>query len=316
MDMKTKIESNRVWLYLLFAFGIAWAIDLVIFMTGGLMNPKNVSMARALLVLSMAAPALANILTRRITGEGWKDLFLQPRFKQSKRYWMLAWLGTPLLVLLGMAIYYILLPKYFDPTLSAESKLLAQLTQRTGKVLPITPMMLFVIQITQAILIAPFINGLAAFGEEFGWRAYLLPKLTPLGGHKAMLVMGLIWGMWHWPVIFMGYEFGLSYPGYPWLGPIVMLWFTFVAGTFLGWLTLKTKSVWPAALAHGSINSISVIAFYLAKGQPNPVVGPAGVGLLASLPLTLLAFWLLWRSDAFSQVGGKNNQPKVVPAHG
>ena len=76
--MKTKIESNRVWLYLLFAFGIAWAIDLVIYMRGGLMNPKSVSLTRALLVVSMTAPALANILTRRITGEGWKDLFLQP----------------------------------------------------------------------------------------------------------------------------------------------------------------------------------------------------------------------------------------------
>lgn len=313
--MKTKIESNRVWLYLLFAFGIAWAIDLVIYMRGGLMNPKSVSLARALLVVSMTAPALANILTRRITGEGWKDLFLQPRFKQSKRYWLLAWLGTPLLVLLGMVIYYVLLPKYFDSTLSAESKLLAQLAQRTGKALPITPVMLFVIQITQAILIAPFINGLAAFGEEFGWRTYLLPKLMPLGGRKAMLIMGLIWGVWHWPVIFMGYEFGLSYPGFPWLGPIAMLWFTFVVGTFLGWLTLKAGSVWPAALAHGSINSIGVIALFLAKGQPNQLLGPAGVGLLASLPFTLLALWLLWHSDIFSKAESKVNQPKPIPAH-
>ena len=314
--MITKIETRRVWLFLLFAFGIAWAIDLVTYLTGGLKDLKTGSLAWTLLVVSMAAPALANILTRWVTAEGRKKLYLRPGFRQTKHYWLLAWLGTSFLVLSGMVIYYILLPKYFDPTLSAESKLLAQLAQRTGKAISITPVMLFVIQITQAILIAPFINGLAAFGEEFGWRAYLLPKLVPLGGRKAMLIMGLIWGVWHWPVIFMGYEFGLSYPGYPWLGPIVMLWFTFVVGTFLGWLTLRAKSVWPAALAHGSINSISVIAFYLAKGQPNPVVGPAGVGLLASLPLTLLAFWLLWRSDVFSQVGGKNNQPKVVPAHG
>jgi len=313
--MKTKIESKRIWLYLLFAFGIAWAIDLVIYMTGGLTDLKTGSLPWILLVVSMAAPALANLLMRRITGEGSKNLYLRPRFKQTKRYWLLAWLGTPLLVLLGMVMYYILLPKYFDPTLSAESKLLAQLAQRTGKVLPITPVMLFIIQITQAILIAPFINGLAAFGEEFGWRAYLLPKLMPLGGRKAMLVMGLIWGLWHWPAIFMGFEFGLSYPGFPWLGPIAMLWFTFVVGTFLGWLTLKVGSVWPAALAHGSINSIGVIALYLAKGQPNPLLGPAGVGLLASLPFTLLALWLLWRSDIFSMTESTINQPKSLPAH-
>ena len=313
--MKKKIESKRVWLFLLFAFGIAWAIDLVIYLTGGLTGLKTGSLPWILLVVSMAAPALANILTRRVTREGWKGLFIRPRFKQSKRYWLLAWLGTPLLVLLGTVIYFALLPGYFDPTLSAESKLLAQLAQQTGKAIPITPVMLFTIQIAQAILIAPFINGLAAFGEEFGWRAYLLPKLMPLGGRKAMLVMGLIWGLWHWPVIFMGYEFGLSYPGFPWLGPIVMLWFTFVVGTYLGWLTLKGRSVWPAALAHGSINSIGVIALFLVKGQPNSLLGPAGVGLLASLPFTLLAFWLLWHSDVFSKVKSTASQPTPVPVH-
>jgi membrane protease YdiL (CAAX protease family) len=262
----------------------------------------------------MAAPALANILTRLVTREGQKDLYLQPQFKRTKRYWLLAWLGTSFLVLLGMGIYYILLPQYFDPTLAAAGNMLEQAAQRTGKALPITPAMLVVIQILQAVLIAPFINGLAAFGEEFGWRAYLLPKLKPFGSRKAMLIIGLIWGLWHWPVIFMGYEFGLSYPGFPWLGPIAMLWFTFVVGTFLGWLTLKTRSVWPAALAHGAVNSVGAIALLLVKGQPNPLLGPAAVGLVASLPFTLLAFWLLWRSEVFSHSNRSIGQPDVLSA--
>ena len=263
----------------------------------------------------MAAPALANVLTRWVTGEGRKDLYLRSRFKQTKRYWLLAWLGTSFLVLLGMGIYYILLPQYYDPKLAAARKLLEQTTQSAGKAIPITPAMLVIIQILQAILIAPFINGLAAFGEEFGWRAYLFPKLMSLGGRKAMLAMGLIWGVWHWPVIFMGYEFGLSYPGFPWLGPLAMLWFTFVVGTYLGWLTLKARSVWPAALAHGSINAMGAIALLMVKGQPNPLLGPAGVGLLASLPFTLLALWLIWRSDVFSNVDSSLGKPEVIPAH-
>jgi len=80
-------------------------------------------------------------------------------------------------------------------------------------------------------------------------------------------------------------------------------------------LTLKAESVWPAALAHGSINSIGVIALFLVKGQPNQLLGPAGVGLLASLPFTLLAFWLLWHSDIFSKADGTVNQPTPVHAH-
>jgi len=39
------------------------------------------------------------------------------------------------------------------------------------------------------------------FGEEFGWRGYLLPRLAPLGGISAAIITGVIWGLWHTPVI-------------------------------------------------------------------------------------------------------------------
>jgi uncharacterized protein len=50
-----------------------------------------------------------------------------------------------------------------------------------------------------------------AFGEEFGWRGYLLPRLLPLGEVKAAIIVGLIWGPWHLPVLIVG----LNYPGEP-----------------------------------------------------------------------------------------------------
>ncbi len=144
-------------------------------------------------------------------------------------------------------------------------------------------------QIIQAIILAPLINGLATLGEEFGWRAYLLPRLMPLGSHKAMVLLGIIWGVWHWPVIAMGYNYGLDYPGAPWPGLLAMVWFTFVFGTFLGWLTLKAGSVWPAVIAHASINGIGAIGTLLAQGQPNPLLGPTPIGLVVSIPFTVLA---------------------------
>ena len=54
----------------------------------------------------------------------------------------------------------------------------------------------------------------------------------PLGWRKAMLLIGVIWGIWHWPVIFMGYEYGESYSGHPWLGPLLFIWITFCLGVF------------------------------------------------------------------------------------
>ncbi len=105
----------------------------------------------------------------------------------------------------------------------------------------------------------------------------------PLGGRKTMLLIGLIWGIWHWPVIFMGYEYGFSYPGYPWVGPLLFLWVTFGLGIFLGWLTLRSKSVWPAVIGHAAINGIAGAAILVVIGNPNPLLGPLPVGIIGSL---------------------------------
>ena len=313
--MKAHLELKKIWVFLAFAFGITWTVDLVIYLTGGLTNFSILSPTGALMVVSMAAPALANLLTRITTKEGWRELFLRPHFKQVKRFWLVAWLGTPLLVLAGLVIYFVIFPKNFDPTLAAFSKLLDQTAQQTGKSIPMTPAMFLVVQIIQAALLGPILNSLAVLGEEFGWRAYLLPKLMPLGGRKAMLVMGFIWGVWHWPVILMGYEYGLSYPGAPWLGPIVFIWFTFIFGVYVSWLTLEAKNVWPAVIAHGSVNGIAALALYLSTGQPNPLLGPAVVGLLGSIPFSLLALWLLSRSHVFFPADNAPTRSAAVPVH-
>jgi membrane protease YdiL (CAAX protease family) len=53
------------------------------------------------------------------------------------------------------------------------------------------------------------IGAVFAFGEEYGWRGYLLPKLLPLGEFRASLLVGVIWAFWHTPALLAG----LNYPG-------------------------------------------------------------------------------------------------------
>jgi membrane protease YdiL (CAAX protease family) len=151
------------------------------------------------------------------------------------------------------------------------------------------------IQALLGILISPIANGLFTFGEEFGWRGYLLPKLMPLGWRKAMLLIGAIWGVWHWPVIFMGYEYGSSYPGYPWLGPLLFIWITFCFGVFLAWITLRAGSLWPAVIGHAAINGIAALAVLVVTGNPNPLLGPLPVGIIGSLGYAVVALALFFR---------------------
>lgn len=315
--MEKTLETKRIWIFVALAFGIAWAIGLTVFLTGGLADLRAGSLTWVLLVVTMAAPALANILTRLVTGEGWQDLYLRPHFKRGWRFWATAWLGTPLLVLLGAGLFYALFPQYLDTTLSTAQALLDQAAKSTGRPVPFGPMMFIVIQIVQTIIAAPLINGPATFGEEFGWRAYLLPKLMPLGGRKAVLLVGVIWGVWHWPLIAMGYNYGLGYPGAPWVGLLAMAWFTTVAGVFLAWLMLKAKSVWPAVIGHAAINSWAAIGTLFSQGQPNPLLGPTAAGLISSLPFALLALWLLWRSSELSKHQVSTQQPSspAMPVH-
>jgi len=149
-----------------------------------------------------------------------------------------------------------------------------------------------------ALLIAPLINAIPILGEEFGWRAYLQPKLMPLGGRKTMVWMGIIWGLWHAPIIAMGHNYGLDYPGAPWLGILAMTWFTFVFGTFLGWATLRAGSVWPAVIGHGALNGIAGIYLFFTQGNPNLVLGPVVVGFVGSLGIAVVALIILLRRGA------------------
>jgi uncharacterized protein len=160
---------------------------------------------------------------------------------------------------------------------------------------------LFLLQMVQGVLISPILNSPATFGEEFGWRAYLQPKLMPLGGRKAVLWIGLIWGVWHWPVIFMGYEYGFSYPGYPWLGPLLFIYITFGLGIFLGWLALRSKSVWPAVIGHAAINGFAGAAAFAVKGNVNPLLGPVPVGIIGSLGFAAVALWIFFSKKGLTE---------------
>lgn len=276
---------KRIVLYLIIAFGTAW-----IFWIGAYAAGVPTAIITGFSALVMWFPAGAAFLSQKLTGE---SRFLltsfKPRIKEHVKDYLAAWFLPCIFALLGGILYFLLFRDHFDTSLSAM----------TGLVDPsagITPEILAVIQIVSALTYAPFINMVFALGEEIGWRGYLFPALKERCGLvKAHILVGIIWGVWHTPLNMMGYNYGLDYPGYPWVGIIAMCVFCFSLGVFLSYLTEKVSSLWPAALLHGSINAIAGVPFLFMASDTafNQTLGPAINGLIGGLPMLIMALVLL-----------------------
>ncbi len=292
--LSNQVDWKRLWIFLAFAFGIAWLTGLVIYLTGGLVNSpalaQNFTLATLLLSTGyMWAPALANIFTRLVTHESFANAGIRLFFRQGWPYWVAAWLIPAALTIIGAILFYLFLPQYYAGLSIVQAQM-----QAAGQ--PVTTNLwgVVLVQILISVIISPLINGLFTFGEEFGWRGYMLPKLMPLGPRTAMIVQGAIWGIWHWPVIAMGYEYGFNYFGFPWIGMLLFLLFTFSAGVFLAWVTLKGRSVWPAVIGHAAINGIAALALVFTVGQPPLLLGPLPVGIIGMLGYLVFALILFF----------------------
>ncbi|GGN86479.1 MULTISPECIES: CPBP family intramembrane glutamic endopeptidase [Haloarcula] len=129
------------------------------------------------------------------------------------------------------------------------------------------------------------VNAVFAFGEEFGWRGYLLWELAPLGFWKASGVIGALWGLWHAPIILDGYNF----PSFPVLGVGMMVVACVAFSPLYTYVVLRAESVLAAALFHGVFNgSAGLVVVYAVTERPvlNELVA-SPVGLAGALAFGL-----------------------------
>lgn len=284
-----KASTKSIVLFCVLAFAPVWLVSLVLLARG--MSAGGVGLT-LLFAGFMFMPALSSILTRLICREGFQDMYLRPRFRGNFGRYALSWLLPIGLTLLGAALFFLLYPQWFDPSLS--------MLRAQGITDEAMPLML----VTNGILMlfGPVLNLIPALGEELGWRGYLLPKLAMrMGRRKATLLSGVIWGLWHAPMIALGHNFGFGYAGYPWTGILLMTLFCVLFGSFLSWLTFKSGSAILAALAHGGLNAVASIGILFALPAYNALLGPAPVGLIGGIPVLLsgiLFFFLLEKRKA------------------
>jgi membrane protease YdiL (CAAX protease family) len=121
--------------------------------------------------------------------------------------------------------------------------------------------------------------ALAALGEELGWRGLLLTELAPLGFWKLSLWTGLIWGIWHTPLILLG----LQFPHEPVAGILTMTAATVAWSPIYTYLTVRAKSVLAATFFHGSF-FLGVFTTVFLAGGSEFTISPFGVvGIVSAL---------------------------------
>ena len=227
--------------------------------------PVQSGLFRIFALVAAFAPAVACVVVRKwVTREGFADAGLAANLRRWPYY--VAALLIPLaaaFVTAGVAALF----SVAKPDLSV------------GIHTPGNPLPALVFRLTvSAIVLAPFL-----WGEEFGWRGYLQLRLFPNSPLLAAIVTGLIWGVWHYPLLLAGTEL----PQHVFLILSLFPLGTIFYSILFGWLWLKSGSVWATSLSHSAMNNLrSPLIAALFSAVPDKLgvtlVGLAVFGVIAA----------------------------------
>jgi len=268
-------SSKGIIYYVIITFFITYLMDAIIFLKGGLTYQNTF----AFLIAMMFVPLIVSVILTKFYLKRKLSSFGINKGKSIK-YYLAAYLYPFLVIGLGVLLFAIM----GFGTLRTDMDLIFPIQYGI-------PIYIYLINYS----IAPiFPNSIFAFGEEYGWRGYLqdllLEKFSIL---KTLLITGVIWGLWHAPLIAMGY----NYHQYPLPGVFLFTLWTIFVGIFFGWLKIKSKSVLTATLGHGAINAYVGFGIIFAQTNNQLLGVPFGIpGLLAFFILALVFLWDLKRN--------------------
>ena len=246
--------------------GLAVYLGLVVVISGAIeayiiTNPE---LFDTLWVLAlMWSPAAASVIARLVLGEGFSDVSF--RFGGLRTLpWYALGLGVPLAV--GILAYGA-----------------AWLTGLVGFQGGAGAFMVALVSAATWITIFGFIS---TAGEEIGWRGYMLTRLIDAGVPRPVLVSGLIWALWHLPLIFAGIYAAGPYPALSvalFVGSVTSVAFVFAR------MRLETGSIWPVIFAHSAWNSIIQGPFDGATKGPVAALWTGESGILTVIVIVVVA---------------------------
>ena len=279
---KTLVYSLCVCLFSWTVFGLAWFAILKD-------QPNGIGM-QAIKVLYMFFPMIVALLLQwarkgRLSGTG----LLKFNFSWA---WLIA-IAIPVAVLLLSVLISALMPgaelHYGPEGIIAFSGLEGETAEQVvAQFSSIPPIAAIGGTLVSGIIAGCTINAVAAFGEEYGWRNYMVDALRGQKFWKSALLIGLVWGIWHAPLILLGH----NYPHHPVAGVGMMCVFCVLIGVMELWIVLKTGSVIPAAIMHGTVNAISGATLFLVYGGSDLTVGMTGLSGFIAMTIVIAVIWL------------------------
>ncbi|WP_173385821.1 CPBP family intramembrane glutamic endopeptidase [Ruminococcus flavefaciens] len=290
--MTNKKENlRRLGLYLLIAFALS--LLLIVFR-----KPMETSARVSFIITQLFSfsPAIACLITRAVTKEGFGDMKLHFNFHGNFRWYLLAF-ALPLVCFSASQLLPVIMSGY-------GSRLSAFTADNVLSVI-------FILMGQSAVVSAGLL------GEELGWRGYMNRKLEPLVGTLGTcLIGGIIWGLWHFPIDISNYLGGygsFSFSMKLAFGRLVLLT---CFGVFLMWLTKKTDSIFPAVVAHFMFNASqnAIMELFMQSDIPEDTDLGKLADVFQYVPMAVLAVIFMLLLFRAKTRGGKLSDPKVMKA--
>ncbi len=285
-------------LYLLLTFASSWTLAFMYFgMDGKLGTPSFLAVA----VVFMFTPMLSAMIVQKVfyREKICSSLGVSWRFNP---WFLVGWLLPSLMALLTVAIDCLLPGVSFclDPAQSNATRFLsgpsAHNVLRHLSYLPIHP---FWLLLFGGLVAGATINAVAGFGEELGWRGLLQKELAALGFWKSSWIIGIIWGIWHLPLIIQGF----NYPGYPKAGIFMMCLCTVLLAPLMAYIRIKSRSVLAVAIMHGTLNATAGLPLLLIRGGDSLTTGMLGAGMMITLAILNFGLFCLAGTRPFKNEG-------------
>lgn len=280
------MEKKKVLIFLAICFGISFLAAGIFHWCGG--EYKSV-WGTLVASVYMFFPMLSVLITQLITGEKpFSGIGLS--FKIN-RWWWLGWLVLiPLPILLSLPVSAL----FPGISISGDGEMLQQsLEALKAQGIPLGPGGVLLVSLLSGLVAGITINAVFAFGEEAAWRGFLYRCLKGMGFWKESLVIGVIWGLWHAPLILMGH----NYPEHPVAGVFMMVAFCVLITPLMLLIREKSGSVVMAAVAHGTVNALAGLSILYLSGYNDLLCGfPGLAGFIVLAVVDVLIFFFRKRS--------------------